>query len=125
MRVLRAPVRLEYLRTQMLSVIVREVLSQKAETTAVTSSAVAPMRFTAQQLAKLSEISTSVDCECPNHLSELVTSLQAFERYSAKCENRNEADAAVHRRLYLATAQARQVMENALEELIKHEQIVL
>ncbi len=126
LRVLRAPVRLEYLRTQMLSVIVRDVLAQKPENFAASSSSpVAPMRFTAQQLARLSEISTTVDCECPNHLSELVTSLQAFERYSVNCENRNEKDVAVHRRLYLATAQARQVMENALEELIKHEQIML
>ena len=135
MRPLRAPIRLEFLRAQMMSVIVRDVLSRSPVTTPPPSSArsmtpvpgpspiVPPMRFTPHQLGKLAEITSSVDCECPNHLSDLVTSLQAFERYSQSCQSRNKADAELHHRLYLATAHARHIMENALEELIKQEKI--
>jgi hypothetical protein len=83
------------------------------------------MRFTPHQLGKLAEITTSVDCECPNHLSDLVTSLQAFERYAQSCESRNKADAELHHRLYSATAHARHIMEMALEDLVKQEKIVL
>lgn len=137
MRALRAPIRLEFLRAQMLSVIVRDVLARAPSTAPPPSSAramtppptfspiVPPMRFTPHQLGKLAEITSSVDCECPNHLSDIVTSLQAFERYSQSCQSRNKADADLHHRLYLATAQARNIMETALEELVKQERIVL
>lgn len=139
MRPLRAPIRLEFLRAQMMSVIVRDVLNRTPPTTPPPSSVAPrsltpmsaispiapPMRFTPLQLGKLAEITSSVDCECPNHLSDLVTSLQAFERYSQSCQNRNKADAELHHRLYLATAHARSIMEQALEELIKQEKIVL
>lgn len=138
MRPLRAPIRLEFLRAQMMSVIVRDVLARtptipspplsarapNAPNTTPTIPPVAqPFRFTTHQLGKLAEIASSVDCECPNHLSDLVTSLQAFERYSQSCQNRNKADAELHHRLYLATAHARLVMETALEDLIKQEKI--
>jgi hypothetical protein len=137
MRPLRAPIRLEFLRTQMMSVIVRDVLARAPASTPPASSArsntypptipsiAPPMRFTSHQLGKLAEISSSVDCECPNHLSDLVTSLQAFERYSQSCQNRSKADAELHHRLYLATAHARNIMETALEELVRQENIVL
>ncbi|CAN5348879.1 hypothetical protein BH09MYX1_BH09MYX1_35080 [soil metagenome] len=41
-----------------------------------------------------------MQCECPNHLSQLLLSLTSFEDYSAACANKNDADAAVHRALY-------------------------
>lgn len=137
MRPLRAPIRLEFLRAQMMSVIVRDVLNRtptappastppRSMTPVPGVIAVAPpMRFTPTQLGKLAEITSSVDCECPNHLSDLVTSLQAFERYSQSCQSRNKADAELHHRLFLATAQARHIMEQALEDLIKQEKIQL
>lgn len=146
MRPLRAPIRLEFLRAQMMSVIVRDVLGRNPNTmppriptaptaptsvrsssspTNAASTVVPPMRFTPHQLGKLAEITSSVDCECPNHLSDLVTSLQAFERYSQSCKSRDKADAELHHRLYVATAQARGIMEAALEDLIKQERIVL
>lgn len=140
MRPLRAPIRLEFLRAQMMSVIVRDVLARtptptppppppatarRSSPSSTLSMAAPPMRFTPHQLGKLAEMTTSVDCECPNHLSDLVTSLQAFERYSQSCQSRNKADAELHQRLYLATAQARHMMETALEDLIKQERIVL
>lgn len=86
----------------------------------------APQRsFTDKQLARLREISSSVDCECPNHLAALIESLVAFERYSIDCENRNEADAALHGRLAQGTARARAVVEQLLAEVCEHDQIHL
>ena len=82
-------------------------------------------RYSADQLGQLLEISSVVQCECPNHLSQIVSSLQAFEEYSKHCENRNEADRQVHALLYRYTAAARAVMEEALTALVKHENISL
>lgn len=74
-------------------------------------------RFTQQQLARLGMTSTSIDCECPQHLAQLVSALSAFEVYSANCTNRNDDDAALHRYLHRTTASARSVMEAALERV--------
>ena len=82
-------------------------------------------RYTQEQLGRLLEIASVVQCECPNHLSQLVSSLQAFEEYSKRCENKNDEDRAVHGLLYRYTAAARTVMEAALAELVKHEKIAL
>jgi DNA-binding NarL/FixJ family response regulator len=84
-----------------------------------------PRRYTRAQLGRLAEIQSSVDCECPNHLSELLLGLTAFEDYSAECENRDAADAAVHAALHRATAHARAIMEEALARLLVHEKLAL
>lgn len=84
-----------------------------------------PPRYSPEQLGVLLEVSSAVQCECPNHLSQIVSSLQAFEEYSKHCENRNEADRQVHALLYRYTAAARAVMEEALTALVKHENIQL
>jgi hypothetical protein len=84
-----------------------------------------PPRYSPAQLGKLLEVSSAVQCECPNHLSQIVSGLQAFEEYSKYCENRNEADRQVHALLYRYTAAARAVMEDALAALVKHENIQL
>jgi DNA-binding transcriptional MerR regulator len=84
-----------------------------------------PRRFSDKQLARLREISTSVDCECPNHIASLIESLLAFERYSHECESRDDVHAALHRRLARGTAQARAVVERMLVEVCEHDRIHL
>lgn len=79
--------------------------------------------FSNKQLAKLMAISNTLKCECPNHVSDLVNSLVAFEIYSAECENTNDQDAALHSYLHATTAQARSMMEEALSHLIRVEGI--
>jgi len=83
----------------------------------------AERRFDDAQLARLLEVSTAIDCECPNHLSSLVTGLVAFEQYSRECESRDEQDAAQHQRLAEGTGQARALMEQLLAEICEHEGI--
>jgi hypothetical protein len=84
-----------------------------------------PPRYTPDQLGKLLEIASSVQCECPNHLAQLVSGLQAFETYSKQCESKNDKDREIHALLYRQTATARDVMEEALSALVKHERIQL
>lgn len=84
----------------------------------------APERhFTVRQISRLLEMKPKVECECPNHMASLVSSLIAFEEYSKNCEDRNEADAEIHSMLYRRTAEARAEMEKALRELCEFEQI--
>ena len=81
--------------------------------------------FSDQQLAVASQISTAIDCECPQHLGSLLTSLTAFEAYCATCESRNPADAALHQSLLSSTANARALMEQALQAVVELEGITL
>ena len=90
----------------------------------VTATPRAP-RFTDEQLGRLLEMSSTVQCECPNHVSGLVSKLRAFEEYSKSCESRNAADQQMHALLYRYSAAARVLMEEALEALLKHENIRL
>lgn len=78
------------------------------------SMAVPPRKLSAQSLQRLGEVVTSVDCECPHHLVDLVRSLSAFELYSRHCQDRNADDAALHAYLHSTTAHARALMEEAL-----------
>lgn len=87
------------------------------------SGPVAPRRFNNVQLATLARASTSIDCECPHHLAQLVGDLSAFEVYSANCASRDEEDAALHRYLHQTTAEARALIEAALERVAKAEGI--
>ena len=84
----------------------------------------APKRqFSSQQLAKLSQITSALKCECPHHLSSIIETLVAFEQYSTECENDSPQDAALHSYLHIMTAKARWLMEVALEKLAEVENI--
>ena len=78
-------------------------------------------RFSAEDLGSLAVASSALRCECPRQVSALLTSLGAFERYSVQCENADAEDAAVHRMLGRATAQARALLEEALGRVLAYE----
>lgn len=82
---------------------------------------VAVRRFSPQQLANLSSLQSGVDCECPRHLAQLVSDLSAFEIYSDRCANQDDDDAAMHRYLHRVTAEARALVELALQKLAEAE----
>jgi hypothetical protein len=146
-RIVRAPISVDTLKLSMMSVLVRGILKRpagaspaSAETDTTTSVParratqlqqrrgeipVTPPRFDPSQLGKLQEISSTIQCECPNHVAATLVSLRAFEDYSLTCIDRDAKDAAIHRMLYQRTAEARRIMEEALVELLKHEAIVL
>jgi len=79
--------------------------------------------FSSEQLAALSQITTTLKCECPNHMSSIIETLVAFEQYSTQCENETKQDAALHAYLHTMTAKARWLMEVALEKLAEVEEI--
>ena len=79
----------------------------------------APRRFDDQALAVLAGVSSSVHCECPRHLSEILMMLNSFERYSEKCAARTVADAQLHEQLSHAAGSARVLLEAALERLAR------
>lgn len=78
-------------------------------------------QFSQRQLARISNTPATVECECPHHLAGLLEALNNFEKYSAQCENRNEADAKIHAYLHRMTAHARATMEDALKVLVEFE----
>lgn len=81
------------------------------------SGPVAARRFSPAQLANLSSSRDGIDCECPRHLAQLVSDLSAFEIYSDRCASRDDDEAALHRYLHRATAEARALVELALKRL--------
>lgn len=82
-----------------------------------------PRRFDAQQLAEIVALSGSIACECPNHLAELVASLNAFEQYSSECANRDESDRELHAHLNQSAGFARAILENCLVKVMEIEGI--
>lgn len=87
--------------------------------------AVAPLRFNDDVLAAITNASSVLQCECPRHLADLLLMTGSFERYSAQCASRNEADAQLHRDLEYAAGMARTVLEAAMERLARAEGLKL
>jgi MerR family transcriptional regulator, light-induced transcriptional regulator len=81
--------------------------------------------LTEQQLERLRQISSGVQCECPQQLAMLISTLVAFERYTQGCAAETPADAALHGRLSEASEKARRGLERALRQLLKAEGIAL
>lgn len=84
-------------------------------------SQVAPRRFNDEVLTAITNASNTLQCECPRHLAELLMMTGSFERYSAQCANRNEADAQLHQDLEHAAGLARTVLEAAMARLARAE----
>src|SRR5574343_1544035 len=84
-----------------------------------------PPRFDGPGLVNLAQSMPRVACECPQHLSELVTMLGQFEAYSADCESRQPADVTLHAYLYRVAGHARALMEEALATVAKAEGVAL
>lgn len=129
-KLVRGPLRVEQLRRAIEDLVVmrearrhRRPAAHPVDDVAETST---PERiFADDQLARLTEIASAVDCECPNHLASLVSSLLAFEAYSRGCQARDDPDAALHARLEKTTGEARARMERALAELCENDGIAV
>jgi DNA-binding transcriptional MerR regulator len=80
-----------------------------------------PRRWGDAALADFAGLSSTLACECPRHLAQLVQGLAEFEDYSAQCMDLNPQDAALHAHLRQITAQARHTFEQALERVALHE----
>ena len=86
---------------------------------------VPPPRWDDAVLADFAGRSTTVACECPRHVAELLVQLLHFEAYSAECRQRNAADADLHAYLQQVAATSRSRFEAALAHVALHEGLVL
>lgn len=86
---------------------------------------VPPRRWDDAALVDFAGLSSTIACECPRHVVELLMQLSHFEAYSAECEHRSAADAALHSHLRLAAAASRARFESALEHVALHEGLIL
>ncbi|MFN6995206.1 MAG: MerR family transcriptional regulator [Aquincola tertiaricarbonis] len=84
-----------------------------------------PRRWDDEALAEFAGLSTTIACECPRHVAELLMQLSHFEAYSAECEHRSPEDAELHRGLRHMAATARARFEAALEHVARHEGLLL
>ncbi len=84
-----------------------------------------PRRWDDAALADIAGLSTTIACECPRHIAELLMQLSHFEAYSAECAHRSAADAALHNYLGQVTAASRARFEEALERVAVHEGLLL
>ncbi len=99
-------------------------LSLPARADDIADTAPPARRWNDNALIAFANQSTTVACECPRHVAELLMQLSQFERYSAQCANRNEADAQLHQYLQQLTAESRQRFEEALTRIALHEGFV-
>lgn len=86
---------------------------------------VPPRRWDDAALADFAGLSSTIACECPRHIAELLVQLSHFEAYSADCAHRSPADADLHNHLRQVTASARARFETALETVARHEGLLL
>jgi DNA-binding transcriptional MerR regulator len=86
---------------------------------------VPPRRWDDAALADFAGLSSTVACECPRHVAELLVQLSQFEAYSAECAHRSPADAALHHSLRRVAGRARAQFETALENVAQHEGLLL
>jgi DNA-binding transcriptional MerR regulator len=84
----------------------------------------AARRFDDQTLAAMAARSSTIACECPRHLAELIMKLSAFEKYSDECGSRSVADMLLHRNLGDVANRALAMFESALSQ-IAHEEGLL
>ena len=79
--------------------------------------------FSDKELWEISVMANPIHCECPKHLSSIITSLKGFEKYSADCEELSVKDRMLHEELEKHSVEARVIMEKALRKVIKENSI--
>ena len=86
---------------------------------------VTPRRFDDAALTRFAGLSTTIACECPRHVAELLMQLSNFEAYSADCADRSPADAELHAYLQRVAGVSRALFESALERVARQEGLTL
>ena len=75
--------------------------------------------LTDQDIHNIVAAGSTINCECPKHLADLIFKLAAFEKYSSECEVRNAKDAELHKELETTSAKSRFLIEEVLIKLAK------
>ncbi len=121
-------VRREPISDSELADLIRSVMLVNARTTLAQTplgGMIPPRRYNDETLMRVARIPSTVLCECPRHVAEIITQLASFEQYSAECLNRSAKDAQLHAYLSSVSGSARALFEQALEKIAEHEGISL
>ena len=86
-----------------------------------TGDATGPRRWDEAALARFAAQSSTVPCECPRQVAELLLQLSRFETYSVQCQHRSPGDARLHAFLAEVAGASRARFEQALEQVARHE----
>jgi DNA-binding transcriptional MerR regulator len=78
---------------------------------------VSPPRFADTVLTEFAGLASTIACECPGHLAQLLLQISSFESYSGDCAHRSVADAALHLYLQRVAGEARMLFEAAIEHV--------
>ena len=100
-------------------------LSSPGLTPDLTPGHVTPRRFDDLALTTFAGLASTIACECPRHVAELLMQLSNFEAYSADCINRSPADAELHAYLQRVAGVSRALFEAALERVAREEGLML
>jgi hypothetical protein len=84
-----------------------------------------PRRWDDAALTDFAGLASTVACECPRHVAELLLQLARFETYSAECGSRNAADAELHAYLRQVASGLRARFEGVLEHVALHGGLLL
>jgi len=76
-----------------------------------------------KQLITLSSASSTIKCECPQHLSTMIIKLVQFEQYSKDCVSRYDKDAELHTMLGNMAGHARSILEQSLTKVVEAENL--
>ncbi len=86
----------------------------------------APSRsYSNKQLITLSSASSTIKCECPQHLSSMIIKLVQFEQYSTDCISRYDKDAELHSMLGNMAGHARSILEQSLKKIVEAENLTV
>lgn len=118
---IQAPISIDHLKTKINSLITEHLLSDNKDYGFDLNSK-APLRtYSNNELIKLSSASSTIKCECPQHLSSMILKLIQFEIYSTECVSRFKKDADLHKLLGNMAGHARSIMEQGLGKVIAAE----
>ena len=117
---LRAPVNVQEL-TLAANHLLKSAERPRAEDE--TAAQIQQRRYSDPQLWEIVNQPNAIKCECPQHLSHILFSLNNFEAYMKDCENRNTKDAEVHQYLHKVAAESRACLEKAMDKLVEHENL--
>ncbi len=95
----------------------REFQPDHADVMDLADRAASAPRFTEASLTEFAELSSTIACECPSHLAQLLLQISSFEAYSGDCAHRSAADAQLHAYLQRVAGAARMLFETALEQV--------
>ncbi len=118
---IQAPITVEHLHAEIKHLIENAEMYTGRSDDMILNSSAPSRQYSNNELIRLSSASTTIKCECPQHLSSMILRLVQFEVYSTQCENRNMKDAKLHALLGKMTGHARSIMEKALSEVVKAE----